>query len=81
MVRHCTCGLYFTRRWLVKYKSPLVQYLTILHSTPCNDILVPYCELFKLLSAKNEHRKLLKSRIVTVNTVYSKLVRQHANGI
>ena len=38
MVRHCTCGLYFTRRWLVKYKSPLVQYLTILHSTPCNNI-------------------------------------------
>ena len=37
MVRHCTCGLYFTRRWLVKYKSPLVQYLTILHSTPCNN--------------------------------------------
>ena len=40
MVRHCTCGLYFTRRWLVKYKSPLVQYLTILHSTPCNNIYV-----------------------------------------
>ena len=40
MVRHCTCGLYFTRRWLVKYKSPLVQYLTILHSTPCNNIYI-----------------------------------------
>ena len=39
MVRHCTCGLYFTRRWLVKYKSPLVQYLAILHSTPCNNNL------------------------------------------
>ena len=24
MVRHCTCRLYFTRRWLVKYKGPLV---------------------------------------------------------
>ena len=40
MGRHCTCGLYFTRRWLVKYKSPLVQYLTILHSTPCNNIIL-----------------------------------------
>ena len=42
MVRHCTCGLYFTRRtrWLVtEYKSPLVQYLTTLHSTPYNNIL------------------------------------------
>ena len=23
MARHCTCGLYFTRRWLVKYKAHL----------------------------------------------------------
>ena len=37
MVRYCTSGLlYFTRRWLVKY-SPQVQYLTILHSSSCND--------------------------------------------
>ena len=36
MVRHCICDLYITRRWLVKYKSPLVQYLTIitLHHMP-----------------------------------------------
>ena len=36
MVRHCTCGLYFTRRWLVKYRSQM-QCLTILHSSSCND--------------------------------------------
>ena len=28
-----------------------------------------YCELFKLLRTKNEYRKLLESRIVTVITV------------
>ena len=31
-----------------------------------------YRELFKLLCAKNEHRKLLESQIVTVNTVASR---------
>ena len=37
MVRYCTSGLlYFTSQRRVKY-SPQVQYLTILHSTPCND--------------------------------------------
>ena len=32
-------------------------------------ILVAYCKLFKLLRAKNEHRELLESRIVTVKMV------------
>ena len=39
-VRQCTCGLYFIRHWLVKYKSPLVQYLT--YYTPPHAIIYHY---------------------------------------
>ena len=53
-----TLGLRPRFRVVYNHKS-LATVVELLH------ILVPYCELFKLLSAKNE----------------SKLVRQHANGI